>query len=140
MTPINVSRIYPDMGKDIENEINGSVAQMRDALLAVQGQLSLQQLVALLTIGADPGLSVNELADRMRIPQQSASRHVAVLTGRYQNDSTGAPLDVLVLQQISPSDPRSRALHLTSAGETLIAGVVGSATRRFERDENVSGR
>jgi DNA-binding MarR family transcriptional regulator len=123
----------------INNKVKKSllVARLRDALLTVQGQLSLQQLVALLTIGTDPGLSVNELAERMRIPQQSASRHVAFLTGRYQIDPTDSPPEVLIEQRISPSDPRSRALYLTSAGQALVAGVVGPVTLQFERDENV---
>jgi DNA-binding MarR family transcriptional regulator len=113
------------MGINIKDEDKPEIVRLRDALLTIQGNLSLQQLVALLTIGAEPNLSVNALAASLGIPQQSASRHIAFLTGRYQNDETNAAPDILVAQQISISDPRSRALHLTEAGFALIAEVVG---------------
>lgn len=113
------------MGININHKDKPEVVRLRDALLTIQGNLSLQQLVALLTIGAEPNLSVNALAASLGIPQQSASRHIAFLTGRYQNDATDTVPDILVAQQISVSDPRSRALHLTEAGLALLAEVVG---------------
>ena len=101
---------------------------MRRALMDVQGTLSLAQLVALMTIAIEPGLSVNELAEQLKIPQQTASRHVAVLTGRYQSDLADAPLDAMIVQQINESDPRKRALYLTPEGQTFIASLTGAST------------
>lgn len=100
------------------------LANLRDALAALQGSLSLAQLIALMTVAIEPGISVNELGDRLRIPQQSASRHVAVLTGRYQSELSDAPLDALIVQQINETDPRKRALYLTPAGDKLIANML----------------
>lgn len=98
---------------------------MRRVLIDVQGTLSLAQLVALMTVAIEPGLSVNELAERLKIPQQTASRHVAVLTGRYQSDLAEAPLDALIAQQINEGDPRKRALYLTPEGQEFIASLIG---------------
>jgi DNA-binding MarR family transcriptional regulator len=105
------------------------LAEIRSALIGVQGNLSLAQLVALATIAIEPGLSVNELADRLKIPQQTASRHVAVLTGRYQSDLADAPLEALIIQQINENDPRKRALYLTLEGLEFIAALTGSTSR-----------
>ena len=52
---------------------------LANALRPLQADLSLSQLLALIAIAVEPGLSVNELADRLNIPQQTASRHVAGL-------------------------------------------------------------
>ncbi len=100
--------------------------QIRAALLELQGSLSLAQLVALATIAIEPGLSVNELADRLKIPQQTASRHVAILTGRYQSDLADAPLEALIVQQINEADPRRRALFLSEDGHALVAALTGT--------------
>lgn len=128
--------IYPNMSINTHELHAAELLRLKNALWAVQRQLSLQQLVALLIIGIEPGLSVNDLANRMDIPQQSASRHVAVLTGRYQNDHHQAA-DVFVVQQISPSDPRSRSLHLTSAGEVIVSSLIGYSGANVERVINV---
>jgi DNA-binding MarR family transcriptional regulator len=93
---------------------------IRDALLALHKQMSLSQLVALLTIHSYPGLSVNDLADALDVPQQSASRHVAFLTGRYQLEPADQPPEAFVMQQINHNDPRSRALYLTDEGLSLV--------------------
>jgi DNA-binding MarR family transcriptional regulator len=77
-------------------------------------------------VASNPGLSVNELAERLRISQQSASRHASFLMGRY-TQSPGATFDFartpLLSQSINPDDPRKRALHLTENGAALIAKV-----------------
>jgi DNA-binding MarR family transcriptional regulator len=136
LTHLNDASIYPNMGIYTQNVNSAETLRLKNALWAVQSQLSLQQLVALLIIRIEPGLSVNDLADRMDIPQQSASRHVAVLTGRYQNEGD-QPADVFVVQQISPSDPRSRSLHLTLAGEAIVASLIGYSGANPERVINV---
>lgn len=105
------------------------LCNVRDALMAVQSELSLPQLVALLTIALEPGLSVNDLADRIGLPQQTASRYVAVLLGRYETPGQ-SPLHPLISQAVSEDDPRKRALFLTAAGQALVR-------RLLPRDEAI---
>jgi DNA-binding MarR family transcriptional regulator len=96
-------------------------------LAAVLGRaspdLSLPQLVTVLTIALEPGLSVNDLAERLKIPQQSASRHVSVLLGRYQLAAEDATRPPLIEQTINPRDPRKRALYLTARGRDEVAAL-----------------
>lgn len=116
--------MYPNMGTNSKWSAASELTDLRDALAELQGSLSLAQLIALMTVAIEPGISVNELGDRLRVPQQSASRHVAVLTGRYQSELSDAPLDALIVQQINETDPRKRALYLTPAGDKLIANML----------------
>lgn len=104
------------------------LAGLANALRVVQFELGLPQLLSLLAIAAEPGLSVNELAERVGLPQQTASRHVATLAGRYQgafepiagDGQTRLKLDPLITQEISQSDPRSRALFISRQGRALL--------------------
>lgn len=97
------------------------VIAMRDALRNIQRELGLGQAIALLTIAAEPGLSVNDLADRLELPQQTASRYVAILLGRYEAAGAAGPGAALISQEVSVDDPRRRALFLAPEGEALIA-------------------
>lgn len=92
------------------------------ALKHVQAELSLGQVVALIAIATEPGLSVNELAERLQIPQQSASRHVAALLGRYQTEpaESRSRASALIKQEINPEDPRRRALSVSEGGRKLL--------------------
>jgi DNA-binding MarR family transcriptional regulator len=81
----------------------------------------------LVAIAAEPGISVNELAQRIDVPQQSASRYVSVLLGRYQDPMAGPQTRILVEQRISEEDPRRRALFLTLEGTTLLTNIVYAA-------------
>ena len=114
------------MGINSKDNMTASALALRDSLRVLQRQLSLPQLVALLTIHSNPGLSVNDLAETLDVPQQSASRHVAFLAGRYQNELSEIPPKAFVTQQINPNDPRSRALHLTDEGAALIRQLLQS--------------
>jgi DNA-binding MarR family transcriptional regulator len=97
------------------------------ALRSLGGDLSLPLLVTLVAIARDPGLSINELSDRIEVPQQTASRYVAILQGRYQmasgsaNPFAGQPL---VSLEVSANDPRRRALFLTPQGRTRLADIL----------------
>lgn len=99
------------------------LAALKNALASVQDQLSLPQLVGLLTIAMEPGLSVKELADRMNLPQASTSRYISVLLGRYQGPS-GSPTAPLISQEVSTDDPRSRALFLNEHGCELLQDIL----------------
>lgn len=99
------------------------------ALRPWQGALTLSQVLALIAIARHPGLSVNELAERLDQPQQTVSRHVSVLLGRYQTSETVVPR-VLIRQEVSASDPRSRALFLAPEGHTLLKTLAAERTRK----------
>lgn len=101
------------------------------AIEPVQAELSLSQFLALCRVAIEPGLSVNDLAERMRCPQQTASRHVAALLGRYETygdadgDSGGrSKFDPLIAQEISQNDPRKRALFVSNQGRILLKKIV----------------
>jgi DNA-binding MarR family transcriptional regulator len=109
------------------------LAGVRTALLGLQGELSLGQLVALLTVACDPGLSVNDLADRTGVPQQTASRNVAMLLGRYEMPNGQGPQHPLISQGVSEHDPRKRALFLTDTGAELVGRLVPRALRQDKK-------
>lgn len=88
-----------------------------------QAEISLLQVLALIVIARNPGLSVNELAERLDQPQQTVSRHVSVLLGRYQMSETVVPR-AFIRQEINANDPRSRALFLSPDGQSLLKAVV----------------
>lgn len=102
------------------------------ALLAeIDSDLGLALTRVLLEAALRPGLSINELADRLGVPQQTASRHVAMLQGRYEQlNPTIRPGAALVSLEISLEDPRKRALFLTKDGQKRIDIILS-----FPREE-----
>lgn len=99
------------------------------ALLNCQSDVSLPQLLALVAIARHPGISVNELAETLGQPQQTVSRNVSVLLGRYQISETVVPR-VFVRQEISATDPRSRALFLAPEGEDTLRQLVAAGAHK----------
>ena len=53
-------------------------------LRSLQPDINLSLAVTLLAVAREPGLSVNEIAERVDAPQQTVSRYVATLQGRYE--------------------------------------------------------
>ena len=104
----------------------GRVTAMLEALCSAEAELSLPSLIVLLAVAEEPGISVNDVADRAGLPQQTASRHVAMLQGRYQSLSGTNPwvLKPLLSQEINVADPRRRALFLTSNGTSTLEGIL----------------
>ena len=98
---------------------------LRAALVPLQEQISLAQLVSLLTIAAEPGLSVQGLADRIGAPQASTSRYVSVLLARYQGPGEKPPKP-FIKQEVSTDDPRRRALFLNDYGKELVLAILGA--------------
>jgi DNA-binding MarR family transcriptional regulator len=97
---------------------------IRKALLTLPPGLTLEHAISLLTVALEPGLSVNELAERIRSPQQSASRYAAALLGRYQSLTSEIEREPLIVQQINPEDPRKRALFLNETGREIVARMI----------------
>ena len=94
------------------------------SLQLVQNELPLAQLVPLLAVATEPGLSVNDLAERTSTPQQTASRHAAILLGRYESVSAPALKAPLIAQGVSTEDPRRRTLSLPSQGAELLRSIL----------------
>ncbi|NSZ77040.1 winged helix-turn-helix transcriptional regulator [Agrobacterium tumefaciens] len=104
----------------------GGIERLQQILAAVPITLGLPQLQAMVAVAASPGLSVNELAERLNVPQQTASRYVAQLTGRYQEFEEKDEPQPIVEQRVSLSDPRKRALYLTWYGRTAIEKLIAA--------------
>lgn len=100
--------------------------RLSNALRALPSGLALQHLVALLAVGRRTGLSVNDLADNLAIPQQTASRYVAVLSGRYDTVEASSQLAPLIEQRINERDPRRRALFLTDEGRDVLSTLLST--------------
>ena len=96
-------------------------------LRSLEPDLSLPLALTLFAIAREPGLSIGELAERIDVPQQTASRYVAVLQGRYELSSTGIDFsrNPLISLQISQDDPRKRALFLTLDGAARVRQILG---------------
>ncbi|WP_186007924.1 MarR family transcriptional regulator [Rhizobium etli] len=130
MNRIPKMSIYPLMSLNAIDGMTGvsapidGIERLEQILAAVPVTLGLPQLQAIVAVGASPGLSVNELAERLNVPQQTASRYVAQLMGRYQEVGENDVLQPIVEQRVSLSDPRKRALYLTWHGRTMIAKLI----------------
>lgn len=109
------------------NEELKKLSSFARALSKWQSAVTLPQVLALVVIARQPGLSVNELAEILKLPQQTASRHVATLLGRYQTPETEAAGGaVFVRQEINPADPRRRALFLSDDGIKCLKALIAS--------------
>ena len=137
---IGYIRTEPNLKRELAKEDIERLSLLRLSLGKLQDAISLPQLVALLCIGVEPGLSVNDLAERMGIPQQTASRYASVLLGRYDApaaSATGQPKEPLITQGVSERDPRSRTLHLTPAGQQVLVALASALNSKRERNVNV---
>jgi DNA-binding MarR family transcriptional regulator len=111
------------MAFDRSVQLDRFYACLRD----IEPDLTLSLLAVLFAIERSPGLSVNDLAEAVDIPQQTASRYISVLQGRYQPIGSSENFfakEPLVEITISPDDPRRRALKLTSKGRARIDGLL----------------
>jgi DNA-binding MarR family transcriptional regulator len=116
------------MGMETLSDIDPlALKQLRDALMRAE-TLGLPAVICLITIALKEGISVSELADQTGAPQQSASRYVSQLMGRYQTEFSSTPFEPLVEQRISAADPRKRSLYLTQCGATLVRELIAART------------
>jgi DNA-binding MarR family transcriptional regulator len=131
---------------DINHWSKATLFRLGEALRLLPGEIGLPQLLALVAIASEPGLSVGELADRLGLPQQTASRHVAVLSGRYQGMLS--PFDIdnprplktqsLIVQEVSESNPRRHALYISGEGRALLEAVASRLDP--QADDDTKGR
>lgn len=98
-----------------------------EALANIEPALTLPLLRTLLVVAKYPSISVNDLADRIDAPQQTASRYVSILQGRYHSVSATENTFInspLLSQEVSTDDPRRRALFLTSRGKSRVVAFL----------------
>lgn len=119
--------INTESGTSLPEASVEAIGCLRAVLAAVPQGLGLGPLGALLAVAVEAGLSVNDLAERIGAPQQTASRYVAQLMGRYQ-ESAEPPVPLLE-QRVSVDDPRRRALFLTSDGLAAVETLVAAGRR-----------
>lgn len=103
------------------------IARFYNCLRGIEPELSLPLLTTLFAIENSPGLSVNDLAEAIGVPQQTASRYVSILQGRYQQLGTNENYfgkEPWIEIAISPDDPRRRAINLTARGRSRIDTVM----------------
>jgi DNA-binding MarR family transcriptional regulator len=104
----------------------GRLEALEAGLKAAGPDLSIPLLRTLIAVYLNPNLSVNELADLIDIPQQTASRYVAILQGRYRNLESSSALarSPLLSQRASTADLRRYELALTSRGVAKLSSIL----------------
>jgi DNA-binding MarR family transcriptional regulator len=111
------------------------VAGLIRILRSLEPDLNLQLALTLLAVARQPGISVGELADDTQVPQQTASRYVAILQGRYElpgSDGNSFARSPLLSLEVSKHDPRRRALFLTTQGSKRLNRILDAASRTHE--------
>jgi DNA-binding MarR family transcriptional regulator len=106
---------------------NAKLEAVFNLLRSLQPDLNLSLAVTLLAVAREPGLSVNELAERVVAPQQTVSRYVAILQGRYElpGNESFARHPLLALE-VSAQDPRRRAVFLTPHGTKRVTQILSA--------------
>lgn len=94
-------------------------------LRAAEPDLSIPLLRTLVAVSLNAHLSVSDLAELIRVPQQTASRYVAILQGRYQaSENTSSFTRRPLLTHIaSATDLRRYELALTSHGVSRLNSI-----------------
>lgn len=113
----------------MEASVNWSkqVAALDAGLEITEPDLSIPLLRVLLTVFLKEHISVSELAESINVPQQSASRYVAILQGRYQTSGVNQSSFVRApLLSVKPgtNDLRRYELELTNRGRSRLEDIL----------------
>ena len=103
------------------------VAALDAGLEITEPDLSIPLLRVLLTVFLKEHISVSELAESINVPQQSASRYVAILQGRYQTSGVNQSSFVRApLLSVKPgtNDLRRYELELTNRGRSRLEDIL----------------
>lgn len=103
-----------------------AAAALDAGLKLAEPDLSIPLLRTLIAVFLKVDMSINDLAEAIGAPQQSASRYVAILQGRYQTSEgatsfTKAPL---LMHKPSPNDSRRYELALTVHGQDRLNKIL----------------
>jgi DNA-binding MarR family transcriptional regulator len=137
-------QIHPSLGMNYSMSLIDqpkAVSALCSLFELVERDLGLPLSRALLTVAQHPGLSVNDLAEFLQVPQQTASRYAATLLGRYESATTISAVSArrpLLTLEVSQSDPRRRALFLTTEGSQLLEKLLSHYLRTHEQQSRIS--
>jgi DNA-binding MarR family transcriptional regulator len=110
-----------------------------DVFRDIDRDMSVEEIRAFLTISRKQGLSVQDLADELGVPQSSASRYVKALSAGRRSQWGGkigfveAQLEFqsggygLVEQRVNEMEPRKRSLVLTDQGHATVRRILATA-------------
>jgi DNA-binding MarR family transcriptional regulator len=114
--------------RDLAEAEMGSVDRVWTIMRAFRSSMSLELIRTFLAIARRQGLSVQELADELGVPQSSVSRYVKALAGYESREGKLGPLKWevgsdgygLIEQRINEQEPRKRSLVLSEEGLALV--------------------
>jgi len=106
----------------VAGNINKLINAM-ETLRSVHQDMTLNQVLVLLTVAANEGITQKQVVDLMGLTDGSVARIVAILS-KYGNRGTG-PFN-LIDMRIDDADRRQRALFLTPEGRRLVNSIVRS--------------
>ena len=86
------------------------------------GEYAPQQLSILLLVSLRPGITHNEIADKLKMAQGSVSRNVSKLAKRVTEHS-GVGYGLVENRQDKVYDTRRSAVWLTTEGKQLVAKI-----------------
>lgn len=88
--------------------------------------MSIPLLRTLIAVALNDHLSVTELADAINVPQQTASRYVSILQGRYQTSDNFSSFarEPLLAHRVSSDDLRRYELILTPRGNARLNSIL----------------
>ena len=84
----------------------------------------IHQALILMHVAHEPGLTIQDYADRTGSSQQVASAHILELGPRKRNGSVGLGLIEIVLD---PQNLRRHLVYLTSKGRTVVRSLQAMA-------------
>jgi DNA-binding MarR family transcriptional regulator len=116
---------------------SAQLTRFYDCMRKIEPEVSLPLLATLFAIESSPGLSVNDLAKAIDVPQQTASRYVSILQGRYQPVGSSENFfgkEPWIEIAISPTDPRRRAIYLTPRGRSRIDAILRAVFRGLSNE------
>lgn len=91
------------------------------ALREVDPNMTMTQLVTLLTVARDEGLSVAEIQRNAKLTRTTSSRIVRTLAGENEESTKGY---CWLEMRTDPVDPRRRQVHVNEDGKELLGHVL----------------
>jgi DNA-binding MarR family transcriptional regulator len=104
----------------------GTFSRCIQLVRLVDDSMPVQTCAVFLTVAANEGISINELADRCGLAGSSASRNVAALSDWHWLKKPGLGLVVIETDRM---DLRKKTVRLTPKGKALIDQLVNVVNR-----------
>lgn len=99
---------------------------LNEGLKVAENDMSIPLLRTLIAASLNPHLSVTDIAQVIGVPQQTASRYVAILQGRYQTAESASAFNrgPLLSHKPSANDLRRYELVLTPRGNARLDEIL----------------